>query len=197
MANDEQYGPRPAWDRVGRFFEDVGRVSVEVYSRNLTLWGAVSQGLRSSDKYGADELARDTRKVLATALDNADDIWTTLTRPPERQEVATAMPTAFLYFGSATGGKGTAPIAGPVWIRLPPGELEGLSNQPQIKIDGPQAGIDALTARIRVTKVERQGYKIDDVAPMREKRLVPGFYGGIVYLTEPVRPLANLRIVVQ
>jgi hypothetical protein len=206
MANDAEYGPRPAWDRVGRLFEDVGRVTLDVYSRNLTLWGTISQGLRTSKKYGGDELARDAGRVLAAALDNADDIWTAVTRPPERQEVATSLPTAFLFFGRGTGEPGTTPLAGPVWIRLGPSELAGLPGYAKISIDGPEKGIAPLKKRLQARRVEGQGYKIEDIAEIdptavepaiEAASLVPGFYGGIVYLDDPVRPLANLRIVVQ
>ena len=195
MAEQEERGPSLAWDRVGRFFEDLVRAGEAVSKRNLALWSSVSQNIRTND-YGADHLARDTAKALAAALDNVDDIWTTLTRTPQRDEVAGALPDVFVYFALKEGAVRAHGLAGPVWIDLPPQEVEDLPDRAEVSVFGPEDGITALEKRFRVTRVVPRGYKVEAVQ-LDGEQLTPGFYGGVVYLTDPVRPLASLRVVVE
>jgi hypothetical protein len=214
MAGDAEEGPESvAWDRVGRFFEDMASVGQGVFNRNLKLWGTVSANLRKPE-YGTDAMAKDGRRAMATALDNLDDIWTSLTRVPERQQVAAALPTAFLYFGVQKGverdadmereeaealarGEELDPLyalAETAWIRLAPAEIEGLPQEAKIDLSGEQAGAEALDGCLRATKKQR-GYRLETYGVARLK---PGSYTGFVYLAEPrPRALANLRIVVE
>ena len=115
MAEDEVREDDVAWDRVGQFLGDMASVAQSVWTRNITLWSSVSENIRTKE-YGADAMAKDAAKAMAAAFDNVDDIWSAISRPPERQRVATAIPTAFLYFrwqegagpGQARRGRGLA-----------------------------------------------------------------------------------------
>jgi hypothetical protein len=199
MADQNDPGPSESWDRVGRFFEDMARVGEVVVSRNLKMWSTVSQNLRRRDRYGADEMARDAAVVIGTVLDNVDDIWTSVTRPPEREDVAVALPTVFLYYALKPRPKGGEPafaLTDPAWIRVPAIDLDGLADAAEIHLDGREDGCEALRARLKATKVPRRGYKIEDIDPPGTE-LQPGFYEGIVYVTNPALPLASLQIVVQ
>jgi hypothetical protein len=214
MAGDADEGPESvAWDRVGRFFEDMARLGQGVYNRNLKLWSTVSANVRKAD-YGTDAMAKDAGRAMAAALDNLDDIWTSLTRVPEREQVAAALPTAFLYFGLQEGVERAADVEGDkkeaaaegaeldplyalaetVWIRLAPAEIEGLSRRATIELSGEETGVKALDGCLRATKTSR-GYRLETYGVARLK---PGSYTGFVYAAEPrPRPLANLRIVVE
>ena len=171
------------------------RAGETVSKRNLALWSSVSQNIRTKE-YGADNLARDTAKALAAALDNFDDIWTTLTRTPQRDEVAGAMPGVFVYFALKEGAVRAHGLAGPVWIDLPPQEVEDLPDRAEVSVFGPEDGIGALEKRFRVTRVVPGGYKVEAVQ-LDGEQLTPGFYSGVVYLTDPVRPLATGGVVVE
>jgi hypothetical protein len=198
MAEQNEPGPAQAWDRVGRWFEDMARVGEVVVKRNLKMWTTVSQNLRQRDKYGADEMARDAATVLGAMLDNLDDIWTSVTRPPEREEVAVNLPTVFLHYSLKPPARHGDPpayaLTGPAWIRVPLIDLDGLADTAAIYLED-AAGVAPLRRRLTGTKVARKGYKIEDTDTGEE--LTAGFYAGIVYVTDPVRPLASLRIVVQ
>jgi hypothetical protein len=219
MAGDAQEPPESlAWDRVGRFFEDMARVSQDVFNRNLKLWSTVSANVRKPE-YGVDAMAKDAGRAMATAIDNLDDIWTSVTRVPERQQVAAAMPTAFLYFGAqegasrgarakraarAAGAEGEArrvaggedathALADNAWIRLPPSDLPNLPGEARIEFSGDEEGVKALRTCVRATKKPR-GYLIETYDVVK---LVPGSYTGFIYVADPrPRPLASLRIVV-
>ena len=49
-----------------------------VGNRNLTLWNTVSENIRHKKGYGADDVVNDTAKVMAAAMDNVEDIWSSL-----------------------------------------------------------------------------------------------------------------------
>ena len=195
MADEAGRGPEQAWDRVGRFFEDLSQAGEAVAQRNLALWSSVSQNIRG-EEYGADQMARDTARALSTALDNLDDIWTSLTRAPQRDETAGALPEVFLYIALKEDAVRAHGLAGPVWIDVAPKELEKLPDRGAISLFGPQDGIEDLQARLLVTRVLPRGYKVE-VVQAGDKQLTPGFYSGVVYTTDPVRPLASLRVVVE
>jgi hypothetical protein len=194
MAGDAEQGPEQlAWDRVGQFLGDMASVAQQVWNRNLTLWNTVSNNVRKQD-YGADAMASDAANALAVASDNLDDIWTFLTRVPERERVATALPTAFLYFALEEGEARHA-LAESVWIRVAPTELADLPDVATIGVYGPQEGVEALESCLRATRKAAKGYLLEayDV-----EDLTPGAYSGAVYITDPrPRELANLRIVVE
>ncbi|HKE78556.1 MAG TPA: hypothetical protein VKB54_04580 [Solirubrobacteraceae bacterium] len=200
MADDDkQTSEEVAWDRVGQFLGDMSAVAGSVWSRNLTLWSSVSANIRKPG-YDADAMAKDAAKAMVTAIDNVDDIWSSLTRPLERQKVATPIPTAFLYFdwqeGSGPRGEGAGhSLVDPVWILVPSHELKDLPDQAKIDLSRPKAEADAVKDCLEVSKQEPKGYLLQAAAV---KELTAGTYSGAVYLTAPrPRVLANLRVVVQ
>lgn len=197
MAENEirQRGPAAAWDRVGKVLGDMASAAESVGNRNLTLWNTVSENIRHKKDYGADDVVNDTAKVMAAAMDNVEDIWSSLMRPPETELVARPVPTAFLYFAWADDA-GYAP-AEPVWVVVPRRELEGLTDTPVIELgDAPQAVKDSL----RVRKEESKGYVVETAVGAADLgKLKAGTYSGAVYVAKDPRPrvLANLRVVVQ
>jgi hypothetical protein len=183
-----------ALDRVGLFFGDVARVTQAVWERNLTLWSTVSSRVRQEKKYGADELANDTGQAMVTAIDNLEDIWTFWTRIPQREQVATSVPTAFLYFQARDDAEAPYALSDSVLIRVPPGELKALPDRAEIDLSGPEKGLPNMRKCLRVTR-QPTGYLLE---PADIGRLTPGVYGGVVYVPglHP-RLLATLRIVVE
>jgi hypothetical protein len=197
MAENEipQRGPAAAWDRVGKVLGDMASAAESVGNRNLTLWNTVSENIRNKKDYGADDVVNDTAKVMAAAMDNVEDIWSSLMRPPDTELVARPIPTAFLYF-AWTEGAGYSP-AEPVWVVVPRPELEGLTDKPVIELgDAPQGVKDALQVR----KEESTGYVVETAVGAPElEELTAGTYSGAVYVAKGPRPrvLANLRVVVE
>jgi hypothetical protein len=199
MADDELRDEAVAWDRVGQFLGDMAGVAQSVWNRNLTVWSGISDNIRTKE-YDADAMAKDAAKTMAAAFDNFDDIWSAITRPPERQRVATAIPTAFLYFrwqeGAGPGQKGAGhSLVDPVWLLVPPQELTDLPKEAEIELYGPAEGVEALRENLRAQKQVPRGYVL---AAADTKELEPGTYSGAVYVTKASpRFLANLRVVVE
>jgi hypothetical protein len=191
---DQNREPTAALDRVGQFFGDMADVTQAVWERNLTLWSKVSSRVRTQKKYGADELANDAAQAMVTATDNLDDIWTFWTRAPERERVATSVPTAFLYFAALPGPTPSHALSDVVWIRVAPAELKDM-DQAVIDLSGPEAGLTEMDNCLRVTRKPPIGYLLEaaDIG-----QLTPGVYGGVVYVPglHP-RLLTTLRIVVE
>ena len=204
MADDKLHDEDVAWDRVGQFLGDMASVAQSVWNRNITLWSTISDNIRS-ENYDAGAMAKDASKAMAAAFDNLDDVWSVITRPPEPQRVATAVPTAFLYFRWQEGvgpqkkdasGKHDAghALVDPVWLRVPPQELTDLPKEAEIELYGPADGVKKLQDNLSAQKQPR-GYLLQAV-DVRE--LKPGTYSGAVYVTKASpRVLANLRVVVE
>jgi hypothetical protein len=182
-------GPGAAWDRVGKVLGDMASAAESVWNRNLTLWNTMSQNIRKAD-YGADDVAKDTARAVAAAMENVDDIWSSLMRPPETELVARAIPTAFLYF-EWQDDAGYSP-AEPVWILVPRRELDGLPDKPVIELAAPPGVKDS----VQVHKGEPKGYVVESA---ELGGLEAGIYSGAVYVVKDPRPrvLANLRVVVE
>jgi hypothetical protein len=182
-------GPGAAWDRVGKVLGDMASAAESVWNRNLTLWNTMSQNIRKAD-YGADDVAKDTARAVAAAMENVDDIWSSLMRPPETELVARAIPTAFLYF-EWQDDAGYSP-AEPVWILVPRRELDGLPDKPVIELAAPPGVKDS----VQVHKGELKGYVVESA---ELGGLEAGIYSGAVYVVKDPRPrvLANLRVVVE
>jgi hypothetical protein len=204
MAEDRLHDADVAWDRVGQFLGDMASVAQTVWTRNITLWSSVADNIRSGE-YNAGAAATDASKAMAAAFDNFDDVWSAVTRPPERQRVATAVPTAFLYFRWQEGvgpqrkdvtekhDAGYA-LVDPVWLLVPPGELADLPRNAEIELYGPTDGVNALRDNLTAQKQAR-GYVLEAVDV---KDLESGTYSGAVYVTKgSPRFLANLRVVVE
>jgi peptidoglycan hydrolase-like protein with peptidoglycan-binding domain len=192
MAENEiqQRGPAGAWDRVGKVLGDMASAAESVGNRNLTLWNTVSENIRHKKNYGADDVVNDTAKVMAAAMDNVEDIWSTLTGPPATELIARPVPTAFLYFAWQDNA-GYSP-ADPVWILVARPELNGLPDAAVLELDAP----DEVKNSLRVRKDMPKGYVVES----RELgEAEAGTYSGTVYVDMDPRPrvLANLRVVVQ
>lgn len=185
--NDNEFSPATAWDRLGQFLQDSAAVGLSIAQRNQDLWTRVSTNLRGS-QYRPESMTADAAAAMSTALDNLDDMWQLLTRPPERERVATALPTVFLRF-QETGGIWSNPD--PVWIRVPYWDRANLPRTADIHLDGAKAAVKKLSSSLRATLVGNS-YRLE-VADARD--LAPGMYVGIVAIGD--RPLANLRIVVE
>jgi hypothetical protein len=177
----------PPWDRVGYFLQEFGAVTSAMAQRNTKLWTQVAQRLRD-DAYPADQMTTDAAKAMATAMDNLEDVWTLLTRPPARERVATPLPTAFLLF---TYVDGEWSLVDPVWIPTPYWDRDKLQQEAEIHLDGEGDHVDALRAALRA-ELKGKSYLLG-VADVRDLR--PGLYTGIVAIGE--RPLADLRIAVS
>ena len=185
---DDQRPPEPAaWDRVGQFLQDMATVGERIAKRNTDLWTGVSANLRG-ERYPADTLATDTARAMGAAMENLEDLWTLLTRPPERDRVATVIPTVFLRFSCTQGAWN---VQDPVWIRVPFWSRDDLPREATVHLAGDAGGVERLRAALRVNLVE-SSYLLE-VADVRD--LVAGIYVGLVAADD--RPLANLRIVVE
>jgi hypothetical protein len=189
MADDNDKRPTEplAWDRVGQFLQDMAIVGENIAKRNQDVWGRVSTNLRG-DRYPPDAMTTDAAKAMSAAMDNLEDVWTLLTRPPERERVAAVVATVFLRFTCLAG---IWNVQDPVWIRVPYWTRDDLPPDAKIYLDGDKEGARRLEDCIRVKLVDR-AYLLE-VADVKD--LVPGVYVGVV--TADDRPLANLRIVVE
>ena len=191
MAENDsvERGPGAAWDRVGKVLGDMASAAESVWNRNLTLWNTMSQNIRKED-YGADDVAKDTARAMAAAMENVEDIWSSLMRSPETELVARAIPTAFLYF-EWQDDAGYSP-AEPVWILVPRRELDGLPDTPVIELAAPPGVKDS----VQVHKEAPKGYVVEAA---ELGGLEAGIYSGAVYVVKDPRPrvLANLRVVVE
>jgi len=187
--DDVEPGPGAAWDRVGKVLGDMASAAESVGNRNLTLWNTLSQNIRK-DNYGADDVAKDTARAVAAAMENVEDIWSSLMRPPETELVARAIPTAFLYF-EWQDDAGYSP-AEPVWILVPRRELDGLPDKPVIEL----AAKPGVKNSVQVRKRAPKGYIVESA---ELGGLEAGTYSGAIYVAKDPRPrvLANLRVVVE
>jgi hypothetical protein len=203
MADDRFHDDDVVWDRVGQFLGDMASVAQTVWNRNITLWSSISDNIRTG--YDTKGIAKDASRAMAAAFDNLDDVWSAIIRPPERQDVATAVPTAFLYFrwqegvGPREKGAPAKKDAGhalvdPVLLLVPPQELTDLPKEAEIELYGPADGVKRLQDDLSAQKQSR-GYLLQAV-DVRELR--HGTYSGAVYVTKASpRVLANLRVVVE
>jgi hypothetical protein len=205
---DEQQRARAAqaaqiWDRVGQFLEQGSVVGTRMANRNLVLWNQVSQHLRDGT-YTADEVATDAVSALNLAMVNLNDLWSAVTRPPERERVAVPMPTAFLFFDrrDETSHVLVDPtlirVTVPEGLQLPPQAQIALSGGPGGPADPGEPGpAELLRQRLVATLADPGVYRLDVISPEPEVELVAGTYDGLVYITDPPWPLADLRVVVE
>ncbi len=184
--NDNDAAPPLAWDRIGQFFQDLAYVGQEISDRNTKVWNGVSRNLRGGE-YTANSMTSDAARAMTAAMQNLDDLWQVLIRPPERELVATVVPTVFLRFMKV---RGKWSMQDPVWIRTPFPDRKNLPAA-RVYLDGPAAGVKALQAGIRVTL--KDNLYCVEVANLRG--LVGGFYEGVI--TAGDRLLANLRVVAE
>jgi hypothetical protein len=184
--SDEQFSEPMAWDRVGQFLQNSAAVGLAIAQRNQNLWMRVSKNLRGN-QYKPESMTADAAAAMTAAMDNLEDVWQLLSRPPERERVAAPLPTVFLKF-KKRGTNWDNPD--PVWIRVPSWVRANLPRTAEIHLDGDKAAAKKLSSSLRAT-LSGSSYKVE-VANARG--LTPGVYVGIVAIDD--RPLANLRIVV-
>jgi hypothetical protein len=178
-----------AWDRVGWMMQDMATTASRVWDRNLQVWSKVSNNLRRERPYTADMMADDAAKAMVAVLDNLDDFWTTVTRPPERQQVAAPLPAAVLIFEQGSA------VAAPTWIRIAPKELDedGAPPAARLLVSGDDDG--KVGDAVRLTPEKHKGYKLESsgtgVPPS-------GVHTGLVVYRPGSTPrvLADVRIVV-
>jgi hypothetical protein len=208
---DDRRDENLSWNRVGQFLESTGAVGTSVWQRNVDLWNGVSRRMRDDDRYTADDVAKDVAKTMSVAMDNLDDMWSLWTRVPERERVAAALPTVFLFF-DRMGRGGEHALVDPVLIRLPATQTADLPERAEIVLGGQstrggaarartsdeETPADKLLRSLRARLDKAQGYWVETIADEpKVAALVAGAYDGFVYLTKPARPLASLRVVVE
>ena len=195
---------------IGRYLQNGGDVGGKIVQRNLDAWARVSRKL-NSDGYNRDDLITDAMQLLVTATRNARDIWYGMTTPAENDNVALAVPTAFLFF--RRNSDGTHELVDPITIRVPDAEDQVLPDTAEIALSGTTVnganaeganatdaeGVDALRRALSGRSSESQPgtYLIEAVA-QPTNNLIGGTYDGFVYIVgEHPRPLANLRVIVE
>lgn len=189
MAPDEDLPPRtPPNDRVGDFITGMADLGAELARRNQQTWAQISSHARS-ESYSADELTADAARAWRTAMDNAEDMWTFIARPPEAARTAPMVGTVFLRFWREHG---TWSIPDPVTLEVPYWERrpEGLPDRADIFLAGDWGGVDALNSCLSARRHEN-AYRLDVTEP---RDLEPGMYIGLIAIAE--RPLADLRVLV-
>lgn len=206
---DQQASPTgadDAWNRVGVYMETAQATWDRLAKRNFDLWKEVA-GTLQGGKVTADTLAANAARALSAAQETMEDLWLTMVEPPQREVYVQVLPTAFLFFDKVeAGGDGhdiyTAqdPVHIPVKQQrdnLPDKAELTLSGNPSRPADA-TAAIKALTERLQVIRVRgARSYLLETITPADADPLVPGTYDGLIYLTEPTLPLANLRVVVE
>ena len=203
-----------AWDRVGRMMQQTAATSQQMSERNLDTWSKVSTSLRKK-KYSADDMARDAATLLTSAMDDIADVWRMWTIGVGALNEAQGIPTVFLYFDLARTGQ--AKVLDPVLIEVRGEDRFGrkLPKHAKIAVNGRSAvdphhqhpgrtSRDGVADLLRCLVARRIGkspaYKLETVHYPDKRHhpgLVPGVYDGVVYLTDPPLPLANLRILVE
>jgi hypothetical protein len=188
--------PMP-WDRMGIFLGDMALVAKNMADRNLKVWSTLSEHLRDRP-YTMDDWADDAASSVEAAMSNAQDTLDFIRRAPERERVADTLPTAFMLIAARyDNGKPGYTSADPVWMRVPPPAAERLPATARISLagdnpDGVEQLRESLSTRLGAS---RQAYLLE-VTNVND--LLPGTYSGTVYLTSPnVRPIANLRVIVE
>ncbi len=213
MTDERTREVQDAWNRFGQYMEAWAGYSGRVWSRQQELWASIAKNL-SSGQYSADTAASDAVLAMAVMQRNAEDGWRVLTGPPGTERAVSVLPTAFLFFDLSDPE--SFPLADAVDIPVPPDidrddlperafiALNGTSVSPREaaepggapSADASVEGVRALEQTLRATFEPAKGvYSLEPVAESAT-RLVRGVYDGLVYLTKPAVPLANVRIIV-
>lgn len=211
-TSDDQRTVNDAWDRFGTFMQTAQSTWDRLARRNFDFWKDVSGSLKSGP-VDADKLAANSARAMAVAQETLQDLWLTLVEPPQREVFVQVLPTAFLFFDKITDAGDEDPgdeprYAGQDPVHIPVNhERQGeLPDAAQITLSGnpsdpamPAAlAIRALTDRLRVVKQPgSRSYLLQTIDTGVAGGLVAGTYDGLIYLTNPTLPLANLRIVVE
>jgi hypothetical protein len=197
-------GADEAWNRVGVYMETAQAVWDRLAKRNFDFWKQVAGSVQDG-KVTADTLAANTARAMSVTQETMEDLWLTLVEPPQREVFVQVLPTAFLFFDKVEAG-GTVSYSAQDPVHIPvkqqrddlPEKAElTLSGNPTRHADA-TAAIAALTDRLQVVRVPgARSYLLETITPADVGPLVPGTYDGLIYLTKPTLPLANLRVVVE
>ena len=204
-TSEEQASDRPGvegWDRIGEFLRQAGDAGQSIAQRHLDVWKDVSKGLQDPE-YGADDWARTNARMMATAIDDAQDVWRVWT-PPDPRPVAGGIPSVFLFFEvEEKKGQGEDTLPSVQWIAAPESVT---SPPPRARValyGGPdKKAAEAVSDAIKVVRGgnDKHKYCVQCQAPSPGKpRLKPGTYVGLIYLRleQSDVPLADLRVVVR
>jgi len=200
----QQAGVDDAWNRVGVYMETAQATWDRLAKRNFDFWKDVAGSVQGG-RVTADTFAANTARAMSVAQQTMEDLWLTLVEPPQREVFVQVLPTAFLFFDKVEAGETAVytaqdPVHIPVKQQredLPAAAELTLSGNPSSEADA-TAAIKALTDRLRVVRVpDARSYLLETITPAEVGPLVPGTYDGLIYLTKPTLPLANLRVVVE
>jgi hypothetical protein len=203
-ASDDQQAAQDAWNRVGRYMEGLGAVGERVVQRNFTFWKDVAASLQSGPM-DADKLAAATGRAMVAAQETAEDVWLSLVEPPQSEVYVQVLPTAFLFFDHVAGSRRHT-LQDPVHIPVNPRRKGDLPATAEVALNGsPTDGsvdtaeaVRVLVDRLRTSLIPgARAYLLETVEQGEVPPLVPGTYDGLVYLTKPSLPLANLRVIVD
>jgi hypothetical protein len=184
-----------SWDRLGQFMQTTNDVGQRMVQRNLELWTSVSRKLDGGE-YTTDDAATDAMRAFTAAMANAEDLWMGLASPVDRDNTATVVPTAFLFFKRSGAGHD---LIDPTVIRVPNADNRELPPRAEIVLSGTDRdGAERLRTSLRAYRDTDQIdiYLVVAVAHPTDN-LVAGAYDGFIYLTDPPQALADLRVVVE
>lgn len=210
MTENAQSKESLAWDRVGQFLENTGTLGDRIWRRSLDVWGHVADHM-STGRYSADDMAADTAKAMMVVQNNLEDLWTTMTRPPERQRYVATLPTAFLFFDRPNENERVHTLLDPVIIPVAADDDRPLPATALIALNGTSSetaefpektserGVEALLSRLRARLDDHRRYVLETVEPAGKSAtgLVGGVYDGLVYLKDSSLALANVRVIVE
>lgn len=218
--------PTP-WDRLGMVLGDLAVAGKNMADRNLTLWSSVSQNLRKDSYTADDWTTDAARAMTTAMVNVQEAWETVVRPPERELVAFTLPTAFLILTPRELddGSIRYNPVD-PVWLRVRGAEGDDLPPEAEIKITGDEAGVAALQQRLRTERgTSRRAYLLEVSNPEDPKReprqssdvesdagseepqtgrpepdvlkLVPGVYGGTVYIKKPVRPIANLRIIVE
>jgi hypothetical protein len=203
---DDRAAVGAAWRQVGVYMENAQATWDRLAKRNFGFWKEVATSLQNGP-VDADKLAGNTARAMSVALQTMDDLWMTMVEPPRREVYVQVLPTAFLFFDKVTDPQGGHHYTGQDPVHIPVNaQRENLPDEALITISGnptdpkadPAAAIEALTEQLTTRRVPgARSYLLETVVPANIEKLVAGTYDGLIYLTKPTLPLANLRVVVE
>lgn len=201
----DQQAVKDAWNQVGIYMETAQQTWTRLAQRNFDFWKDVAGSLRTGP-VTADTLAANTARAMSVAMETAQDLWLTAFEPAQREVYAQTLPTAFMYFTKNPDQSGGHDNPDPVHIPVNH-QRETLADSAEITISGnptdPKASaskaLRALDLRLRANRDgSARSYLLEALNfDTAESKLIAGTYVGLIYLTGPPLPLANLRVVVE
>jgi hypothetical protein len=205
QPGEQRRGVDDAWNRVGVYMETAQATWDRLAKRNFDFWKEVAGSVQGG-RVTADTLASNAARAMSVAQETLEDLWLTMVEPPQREVFVQVLPTAFLFFDKITTGQDETLYTAQDPVHIPvKQQRDDLPAKAELTLSGnPSRGgeaadaIDALTKRLQVVRVPgSRTYLLETITPAGARPLVPGTYDGLIYLTKPTLPLANLRVVVE